>query len=74
MLFEREAGLPSGEMGEDQLLLVEQEQPSRYLMAADFSSRLFHKISSPSPERSNDLNNESHFRIFLGVKHLNTFS
>ena len=73
MLFEREAGLPSGEMG-DQLLLVEQEQLSRYLMAGDFSSRLFHKISSPSPERSNDLNNESHFRIFLGVKHLNTFS
>ena len=73
MLFEREAGLPSEEMG-DQLLLVEQEQLSRCLMAGDFSSRLFHKISSPSPERSNDLNNESYFRIFLGVKHLNTFS
>ena len=39
-----------------------------------FSSSLCHKINTPSSERSNDLNNMSHFRIFLWVKHLNIFS
>lgn len=74
-LLKREAGLPSGKMGEDQGMLVDWNRSDRQgILWLVIFFKIMSQNQYPSSERSNDLNNESHFRIFLGVKHLNIFS